>query len=119
MNSHRPNVERFAVRQKDLETEFDRLSRLGKVFMTLHVYDSTSLDFKAFDFILLFPRSLSCPIGVIIAEERRRALEDTVHLFEYMRESADLEQWINEQLQTAMSEEYGDDYEHFKVHLQH
>ena len=32
-----------------------------------------------------------------------------------MRESADLEQWINEQLQTAMSEEYGDDYEHFKV----
>ncbi|KAL6743755.1 hypothetical protein Aduo_016762 [Ancylostoma duodenale] len=76
VNSNRPNVERFAVRQKDLETEFDRLSRL--------------------------------------AEERRRALEDTVHLFEYMRESADLEQWINEQLQTAMSEEYGDDYEHFK-----
>lgn len=54
---------------------------------------------------------LSC----FAAEERRRALEDTVHLFEYMRESADLEQWINEQLQTAMSEEYGDDYEHFKV----
>ncbi|VDL75035.1 unnamed protein product [Nippostrongylus brasiliensis] len=76
VNSHRPNVERFDVRQKELETEFDRLSRL--------------------------------------AEERRRALEDTVHLFEYMRESADLEQWINEQLQTAMSEEYGDDYEHFK-----
>ncbi|KAK6758912.1 hypothetical protein RB195_016254 [Necator americanus] len=76
VDSHRPNVERFAIRQKDLETEFDRLSRL--------------------------------------AEERRRALEDTVHLFEYMRESADLEQWINEQLQTAMSEEYGDDYEHFK-----
>ncbi|VDK78440.1 unnamed protein product [Cylicostephanus goldi] len=76
VDSRRPNVERFGVRQKELETEFDRLSRL--------------------------------------AEERRRALEDTVHLFEYMRESADLEQWINEQLQTAMSEEYGDDYEHFK-----
>ncbi|XGW05367.1 hypothetical protein V3C99_016045 [Haemonchus contortus] len=76
VKSHRPNVDRFEVRQKELETEFDRLSRL--------------------------------------AEERCRALEDTVHLFEYMRESADLEQWINEQLQTAMSEEYGDDYEHFK-----
>ncbi|VDO69394.1 unnamed protein product [Heligmosomoides polygyrus] len=76
VESHRPNVDRFGIRQKELETEFDRLSRL--------------------------------------AEERRRALEDTVHLFEYMRESADLEQWINEQLQTAMSEEYGDDYEHFK-----
>ncbi|KAE9418301.1 hypothetical protein Angca_009245, partial [Angiostrongylus cantonensis] len=76
INSHRPKVERFALRQEELETEFDRLSRL--------------------------------------AEERRRALEDSVHLFEYMRESADLEQWINEQLQTAMNEEYGDDYEHFK-----
>ncbi|PIO70965.1 spectrin repeat-containing domain protein [Teladorsagia circumcincta] len=76
VDSRRPNVERFEIRQKELESEFDRLSRL--------------------------------------AEERRRALEDTVHLFEYMRESADLEQWINEQLQTAMSEEYGDDYEHFK-----
>ena len=49
-----------------------------------------------------------------IAEDRRLALEDSVCLFEYMRESADLEQWINEQLQTAMSEEYGDDYEHLK-----
>ncbi|KJH48207.1 spectrin repeat-containing domain protein [Dictyocaulus viviparus] len=49
-----------------------------------------------------------------LAEERLRALEDSVHLFEYIRESVDLEQWINEQLQMAMNEEYGDDYEHFK-----
>ncbi|CAI4223262.1 unnamed protein product [Auanema sp. JU1783] len=74
LNSKRPNVERFDIRQKELEAEFDRLSAL--------------------------------------AEERRRALEDAVCLFEYMRESADLEQWINEQLNTAMSEDYGEDYEH-------
>ncbi|ETN74189.1 hypothetical protein NECAME_13133 [Necator americanus] len=97
VDSHRPNVERFAIRQKDLETEFDRLSRLGSEtsFLVENVIDGGNY----------------C---LFVAEERRRALEDTVHLFEYMRESADLEQWINEQLQTAMSEEYGDDYEHFK-----
>lgn len=51
-------------------------------------------------------------IFLFLAEERRRALEDAVSLYEYMRESVDLEQWINEQLQTAMSEDYGEDYEH-------
>ncbi|CAJ0961940.1 unnamed protein product, partial [Mesorhabditis belari] len=49
-----------------------------------------------------------------LAEKRRHLLEDTLCLHAYLRESADLEQWINEQLQTAMSEEYGDDYEHLK-----
>ncbi|GMS78986.1 hypothetical protein PENTCL1PPCAC_1161 [Pristionchus entomophagus] len=48
------------------------------------------------------------------AEERRRALEDALCLYEYLRESADLEQWINNQLQAAMSEEYGEDYDHLK-----
>jgi hypothetical protein len=33
-------------------------------------------------------------------------------------ESHELEAWINEQLQTAMSEDYGHDYEHLKVSKQ-
>uniref|UniRef100_A0A158QA40 Spectrin beta chain n=1 Tax=Enterobius vermicularis TaxID=51028 RepID=A0A158QA40_ENTVE len=46
------------------------------------------------------------------AEDRRYQLENAAFLYQYMRESQDLEQWINEQLQVAMSEEYGQDYEH-------
>ncbi|CAB3398580.1 unnamed protein product [Caenorhabditis bovis] len=76
VQSNRPNVDRFENRQAELESEFERLSRL--------------------------------------AEDRRNALEDAVCLYEYMRESADLELWINEQLQTAMSEDYAEDYEHLK-----
>uniref|UniRef100_A0A914XIB6 Spectrin alpha chain n=1 Tax=Plectus sambesii TaxID=2011161 RepID=A0A914XIB6_9BILA len=49
-----------------------------------------------------------------LADDRRRHLEDAVCLYQYMRESQELEAWINEQLQTAMSEEYGQDYEHLK-----
>ncbi|VDM44604.1 unnamed protein product [Toxocara canis] len=49
-----------------------------------------------------------------IAEERRRQLENAVYLYQYMRESQELEVWINEQLQIAMSEDYGQDYEHLK-----
>ncbi|CAD6193236.1 unnamed protein product [Caenorhabditis auriculariae] len=76
IESKRPHVDRFTGRQAELESEFERLSKL--------------------------------------AEDRRRALEDAVCLYEYMRESADLEQWINDQLQTAMSEDYAEDYEHLK-----
>ena len=32
-----------------------------------------------------------------------------------MRESDDLEQWIGEQMQTALSDDYGQDYEHLQV----
>lgn len=51
------------------------------------------------------------------ADDRRRQLENAVHLYQYLRESHDLEAWINEQLQIAMSEDYGQDYEHLKVYL--
>ena len=32
-----------------------------------------------------------------------------------MRESDDLEQWIGEQMQVALSDDYGQDYEHLQV----
>lgn len=50
-----------------------------------------------------------------LADERRQQLENAVYLYQYLRESQDLEVWINEQLLIAMSEEYGIDYEHLKV----
>ena len=33
----------------------------------------------------------------------------------YNRESSDFEEWINDQMQLAASEEYGSDYEHLVV----
>lgn len=50
-----------------------------------------------------------------LAERRRVHLEDAVCMFQYLRESKELEEWINEQLQVAMSEDYGRDYEHLTV----
>jgi spectrin beta len=52
-----------------------------------------------------------------LAQVRRKNLEDACALYQYLRESQELESWINEQLQTAMSEEYGHDYEHLAVGL--
>uniref|UniRef100_A0A915PUP8 Spectrin beta chain n=1 Tax=Setaria digitata TaxID=48799 RepID=A0A915PUP8_9BILA len=49
-----------------------------------------------------------------LADERRQQLENAVYLYQYLRESQDLETWINEQLLVAMSEDYGIDYEHLK-----
>jgi len=35
-----------------------------------------------------------------------------------MREADDLEQWIGEQMQIALSDDYGQDYEHLQVSVQ-
>lgn len=50
-----------------------------------------------------------------LATDRRGNLDESKGLHMYDRESNDLEDWIEEQLQTAMSEEYGRDYEHLLV----
>ena len=50
-----------------------------------------------------------------LSAERRFKLEATKAFHEYMREANDVEDWINDQMQTACSEDYGQDYEHLQV----
>ena len=49
--------------------------------------------------------------------DRRWKLESAKEFHEYMRESAELEEWIGDQMQTASSEDYGQDYEHVQVEI--
>ncbi|XP_071971772.1 spectrin beta chain, non-erythrocytic 5 isoform X1 [Engystomops pustulosus] len=46
------------------------------------------------------------------ASVRWGKLEEALALHEYIRESGDLQEWINQQRQLASSEDYGNDYEH-------
>ena len=50
-----------------------------------------------------------------LARDRRHNIEETKSLHKYVMESDELEEWINEQLQTAASEDYAQDYEHLQV----
>ncbi|GFO32955.1 spectrin beta chain, non-erythrocytic, partial [Plakobranchus ocellatus] len=52
-----------------------------------------------------------------LAAERCHRLERSKRLHAYMREADEFEAWIGEQMQTASSEEYGQDYEHLEVSL--
>ncbi|XP_009944908.1 PREDICTED: spectrin beta chain, non-erythrocytic 5, partial [Leptosomus discolor] len=47
-----------------------------------------------------------------LAEARRKKLDETLVLHEFLREYEDLQDWITRQKQTASSEDYGNDYEH-------
>jgi Spectrin repeat. len=47
-----------------------------------------------------------------LATARQQRLMESMYRHEYFLESAELEQWIREQVQTAASEDYGQDYEH-------
>lgn len=44
-------------------------------------------------------------------------MENYIHLFMYNNENRDLESWIDMQLQIAISEDYGQDYEHLIVSI--
>lgn len=50
-----------------------------------------------------------------LAGQRQKRLMESLYRHEYFHESAELEQWIKEQEQTAASEDYGQDYEHLLV----
>ena len=50
-----------------------------------------------------------------LATSRQQRLIESMYRHEYFLESAELEQWIREQVQTASSEDYGQDYEHLLV----
>ncbi|XP_043929471.1 spectrin beta chain, non-erythrocytic 5 [Protopterus annectens] len=61
-----------------------------------------------------------------LSAARAQMLEETLQLHEYLRESNELEEWLNQQKQIASSEDYGNDYEHvqrlqakFDVFLHH
>ncbi|KAL0275436.1 UNVERIFIED_CONTAM: hypothetical protein PYX00_003283 [Menopon gallinae] len=47
-----------------------------------------------------------------LASIRQHRLMESMYRHEYFIESSELDQWIREQMQTATSEEYGQDYEH-------
>ena len=52
-----------------------------------------------------------------MANTRRQKLMESMYRHEYFRESDELEQWINEMMQIASSEDYGKDYEHLVVSI--
>ncbi|XP_040070142.1 spectrin beta chain, non-erythrocytic 1 [Ixodes scapularis] len=50
-----------------------------------------------------------------LSNARRQRLMEAKHTHEFFRESDELEDWISEQTQAALSEDYGKDYEHLLV----
>ncbi|RZF39125.1 hypothetical protein LSTR_LSTR015764 [Laodelphax striatellus] len=50
-----------------------------------------------------------------LATARQQRLMESMCRHEYLLESAELEQWIRDQMQAAGSDDYGQDYEHLLV----
>lgn len=50
-----------------------------------------------------------------LASSRQQRLVESMCRHEYFSESAELEQWIRDQMQAASSEDFGQDYEHLLV----
>lgn len=67
--------------------------------------------------VLLFCQMLNQELRDLqkLSAHLRQKLMESMYRHEYFREAEDLEKWIAEQMQTATSEDFGQDYEHLLV----
>lgn len=106
-------VVKLLTKHKALELEIDTYSGLVSEIANQgqQMIDSMHPDSKMIQnrqqLIVQQMRNLQKSAGT-----RRLKLMKSRQRHEYFRESAELEQWINEQMQIAQSEEYGKDFEH-------
>ncbi|OCT68556.1 spectrin beta chain, non-erythrocytic 5 [Xenopus laevis] len=123
------------VNGKDFGKEEDATLKLMKKHKDLQheidLYQNLASDLERTGKSLSLPSSVQydevdAPVGKINVKMRdlqERAsvrwgkLEESLALYEYLRESADLQSWINRQRQVASSEDSGNDYEQV-LHLQ-
>lgn len=91
------------------ETILKNLQKDSLILINENYPESNKIESKQKEIQIGFDELLA------LAENRRNHLEQAVYLFQYLRESRELEEWINEQLQMAMSDDYGRDYEHLSV----
>lgn len=50
-----------------------------------------------------------------VSPVRGQRLKEVLHLHEFRREASELEDWMNQQRQTAESQDLGNDYQHVQV----
>ena len=60
-----------------------------------------------------------CPstlgLTVHVCPARGQRLKEVLHLHEFRQESSDLDEWMDQQRQTAESQDLGKDYQHVQV----
>lgn len=64
---------------------------------------------------LILLLNLSACLTVHVSPVRGQRLKEVLHLHEFRRESSELADWMNQQRQTAESQDLGNDYQHVQV----
>lgn len=54
-------------------------------------------------------------LTTLMSPVRGQKLKEVLQLHEFRRESSELEDWMNQQRQTAESQDLGNDYQHVQV----
>ncbi|XP_077120129.1 spectrin beta chain, non-erythrocytic 5 isoform X3 [Ranitomeya variabilis] len=103
-------TQKMMKKHKDLQQEIelyqDLASTLGSSGQNLPSYGYDEVDAPVQKIRSQMKDLKDC------ASVRWGKLEEALALHEYIRESGDLQEWINQQRQVASSEDYGNDYEH-------
>lgn len=61
------------------------------------------------------PESLQLFLTMLLRPDRGQRLQEALQLHLFLRESSEMEDWMNQQRQTAESQDLGNDYQHVQV----
>lgn len=64
---------------------------------------------------VVFTCLCACVLTVHVCPVRGQRLKEVLQLHEFRRESSELDDWMNQQRQTAESQDLGNDYQHVQV----
>ncbi|XP_029453305.1 spectrin beta chain, non-erythrocytic 5 [Rhinatrema bivittatum] len=99
--------------EQEIEVCHKMMAELGQTSQTLTTHGSVSYDEVDVPQDQIYAQLLDLQER---ATTRRKKLDETLCLHEFLRESRDLQEWINQQQQVVSSKDYGNDYEHV-LHL--
>lgn len=93
---------------EELRRPFGRVSSLNQQLQHLAALRWNLLS-------VTLPERLWLLLTLLLRPGRGQRLQEALQLHLFMRESSEMEDWMNQQRQTAESQELGNDYQHVQV----
>lgn len=109
VQTHQKKLEVLQRELASFKANVEKVNKLGGNLVERHHFDSTSIAEKQTGINQQYDELLH------LAKDRQEHLNYSKKLFEFLRETEDIHEWINDQMTVTASEDYGEDVEHVEL----
>uniref|UniRef100_A0A1I8NPX4 Spectrin beta chain, non-erythrocytic 5 n=2 Tax=Stomoxys calcitrans TaxID=35570 RepID=A0A1I8NPX4_STOCA len=106
VQTHQKKLEVLQRELQSFRPSIEKVNKLASNLIERHHFDSANIKSKQDAVNQQYEELLR------LSKDREVRLQESKLLFEYLRETEDLHEWINDQMVVTASEDYGEDVEH-------